>query len=73
MPFFIIHLQFFDKRKNPNLFTVGMEFGFLGFSGNGVRVFFFAAEWTCMQNSFEHILQAGGMSDERTFRSEAAH
>lgn len=26
-----------------------------------------------MQNSFEHILQAGGMSDDRTFRSEAAH
>ena len=26
-----------------------------------------------MQNSFEHILQAGGMSDERPFRSEAAH
>lgn len=31
--FFIIHLQFFDKRKNPNLFTVGMEFGFLGLVG----------------------------------------
>ena len=26
-----------------------------------------------MQNSFEYILQADGMSDDRTFRSEAAH
>ena len=26
-----------------------------------------------IQNSFEHFLQAGGMSDDRTFQSKAAH
>ena len=73
MPFFIVYLQFFDKKKKSEPIHNRDEVRIFGFSGNEVRVFFFAAEWTCMQNSFEYILQADGMPDDRTFRSKAAH